>query len=204
MARRVSLKLHHLRPTQITVGLREVHDKITRFKAMRAKKLDEYLGDHPLPGIMGPHDKLFIIDHHHLGRALHELQVEEVHCLVEADLSTLTPEQFWAAMDANHWAHPYCEQGRRQSFLDIPKHVEQLRDDPYRSLAAYVREAGGYVKTPSPFAEFQWADYFRTRIAPTPVLVKHEGEESEYQALVAHAVALAKLPAAAALPGSQV
>ena len=43
-------------------------------------------------------------------------------------------------------------------------HLEGLRDDPYRSLAGYVRNAGGFEKTPTAFAEFLWADFFRPRV----------------------------------------
>jgi hypothetical protein len=42
--------------------------------------------------------------------------------------------------------------------------VRGLADDPYRSLAWAVREAGGFTKVDVPFFEFKWADFFRKRI----------------------------------------
>jgi hypothetical protein len=34
---------------------------------------------------------------------------------------------------------------------DIPTAFEKLRDDPYRSLAGEVRDAGGFAKSDAPF-----------------------------------------------------
>ena len=42
--------------------------------------------------------------------------------------------------------------------------ASKLVDDPYRSVAAEVRERGGFAKESAPFEEFQWADFFRRRI----------------------------------------
>ncbi len=50
-------------------------------------------------------------------------------------------------MDARHWVHPIDAEGRRHGVDALPKHVKGLVDDPYRSLAGYVRDAGAYVKT---------------------------------------------------------
>jgi hypothetical protein len=42
--------------------------------------------------------------------------------------------------------------------------IADLIDDPYRSLAGFVRKRGGFVKTEKPYVEFAWADFFRTRV----------------------------------------
>jgi hypothetical protein len=47
----------------------------------------------------------------------------------------------------------------------MPQRLAQLKDDPYRSLAGLVRNAGGFAKEQSPFVEFLWADYFRPRVS---------------------------------------
>lgn len=39
-----------------------------------------------------------------------------------------------------------------------------MQDDPYRSLAGMLRTAGGYAKDATPFSEFLWADFLRSRI----------------------------------------
>ena len=56
------------------------------------------------------------------------------------------------------------------------------------------RNAGGFDKTPTAYAEFLWADFFRPRvvIGPTP---------EDFDNAVAKALALASSGAAAQLPG---
>ncbi len=90
--------------------------------------------------------------------------------------------------------HPIDAEGRRYGVDALPKHVKGLVDDPYRSLAGYVRDAGGYVKTETAFAEFLWADFFRHRMSIGP------GPQG-FDAAVRKALALAHDPAAHHLPG---
>jgi hypothetical protein len=77
----------------------------------------------------------------------------------------------------------------------LPSSLLGLKDDPYRSLAWAVREAGGFVKTDKPFTEFKWAEFFRPRIP------MGSGEVA-WEAAVQAAIRLAKSPAAAGLPGA--
>jgi hypothetical protein len=69
-----------------------------------------------------------------------------------------------------------------------------LADDVYRSLAGYVRNAGGYDKSPLAFAEFVWADFFRRNIAI-------ESVKADFHGAVLAGVTLAKGSRAKALPG---
>lgn len=48
----------------------------------------------------------------------------------------------------------------------LPKHVKDLTFDPYRSFAWIVIDKHGYLKNDTPFSEFKWAHFFRTRILP--------------------------------------
>jgi hypothetical protein len=194
MSKLHEVKLHKLRPTQITVGMIEVQDKRAKLTAMKGHEQRDFLEAHPIPAVWGPDDKLYITDHHHLGRAAHDAGVEAGFFLVEEDFSKHEPTDFWRAMESARWAHPIDEHGRHCSCLTIPGHLEALRDDVYRSLAGYVRDAGGYTKTPTAFAEFLWADYFRARIAVGP-------KRADFDGAVAQALNLAHDPAAAALPG---
>ncbi len=161
------IAVNHLRPTQITVGMIEVHEKKTHLAKIsdHHHRLKEFLAEHPIPVVTGPNEKYFVIDHHHLGRALWEVEIDGASLEIVADLSDLDLQDFWREMDRQNWVHPYDEQGHKQLYDLIPHHVKLLRDDPYRSLAAYVRYAGGYDKSQKPFAEFIWADYFRPRIS---------------------------------------
>ena len=111
-----------------------------------------------------------------------------------ADLSSLSYEEFWLSMENRRWTYPYDGKGLRRSFGDMPKHVWDLADDEYRSLAASVRDAGGYEKTTVPLEEFRWADLFRTYL-PYP------GSDDEYASVEKQALKLARSKTAAGLPG---
>jgi hypothetical protein len=76
-----------LRPTQITVGMREVKAKRKRWRDKGEKKGGKFLGSHMIPVVLGPKDQHFIIDHHHLVRALHDEGVKNIAVTVVANLS---------------------------------------------------------------------------------------------------------------------
>ena len=61
-----------LRPTQITVGMREVNEKRKQWRKNPDATKSELLGRHMIPVIFGPKDRYYVIDHHHLARALHD------------------------------------------------------------------------------------------------------------------------------------
>jgi hypothetical protein len=197
------LHLHHhllsedparLRPTQMTVGLAEVAIKRREWAALDKKERREALQQQVFPAVLGLEHRYCIIDHHHLGLALIEEGVGRVWIAVQDDLSWLTPEVFWRVMEFRAWAHPFDEHGRRRDWREIPKHLGQLRDDPYRSLANRVHEAGGYAKSLMPYAEFLWADFFRAHLSARKVRTR--------SALVVRTgVKLAKSAAARYLPG---
>jgi hypothetical protein len=48
---------------------------------------------------MGPRGRPYIIDHHHLARALFEEDVESVFITVVADLRALDEKTFWNVLD---------------------------------------------------------------------------------------------------------
>ncbi len=186
--------LAQMRPTQITVGMREVLIKRKAWEERSAKKDRKFLGRHMMPTIIGPKEHHYIIDHHHLGLALIEEGVKEVFVRAIADLSRLDFGAFWAVMDARDWVHPYDDKGRRRDYKEIPKTLKALADDPFRSLAGELRRVGGFAKETIPFAEFLWADYLRRRMKRALV-------EKDFSRALERALALAKLPDADYLPG---
>lgn len=186
--------IRELRPTQMTVGMREVERKREDWRGRRARDGGEFLGGHMIPAVIGPGKQYWLIDHHHLARALHEEGVEHVLVSVVARLDHLPRKRFYAFLDSHNWLHPYDAQGRRRDWKDLPRHVGKLEDDPYRTLAGEVRQAGGYAKTPTPYTEFLWADFFRDRISAHKVL--HKFNKALDRALV-----LARSHEAEYLPG---
>jgi hypothetical protein len=156
--------IEDLRPTQMTVGMTEVERKRADWRDRRNDDGGEYLGAHLLPAVTGPGGAFWIVDHHHLARALHDEGVEKVLVTVIAKLDHLPKRRFYSFLDRHNWLHPYDDEGRRCDWKDLPRHVAKLTDDPYRSLAGEVRRAGGFAKMPTPYTEFLWADFFRDRI----------------------------------------
>jgi hypothetical protein len=184
-----------LRPTQMTVGMREVKDKRKRWRDHRSKKKQaELLGHHMIPVVHGPDDRFYVIDHHHLARALHDEGVRDILVTVVADLTMVDRDAFWVVLDDRKWVYPYDAKGERRHYRDIPKSVVDLKDDPFRSLAGELRRVGGFAKDTTPFSEFLWADYLRRRLS-------RKGVEQNFDKALERALALAKDKASIYLPG---
>ncbi len=186
--------IESLRPTQITVGMREVEEKRKRLQGHKPRKIGEFIGRHMIPVVLGPKKRHYLIDHHHLSLALHKEGLRDVLVTVVLDLSRLEHDEFWTVLDHKNLAYPFDPQGRRRDFADIPKTVLQLKDDPFRSLAGEVRSAGGFAKDTTPYSEFLWADFFRRRI-------KRKTAEADFAAAMERALHLARSEEAEYLPG---
>jgi hypothetical protein len=97
-------------------------------------------------------------------------------------------------MDNKRWVYPYDAKGERRHFKDIPKSVTGLKDDPFRSLAGELRRAGGFAKDTTPFSEFLWADFLRTKMSRKTV-------DGDFEKAIEKSLALAKSKDAVYLPG---
>ena len=183
-----------LTPTQVTVGMREVEVKRRRWQEKHCHKAADYFKAARFPVILGPHARHYLIDRHHLTLALQHEGIWELPVLIVADMSTLSFDEFWTTLEVLNWSHPFDEEGSRCRYDDMPTSVNELSDDPYRSLAGSLKRVGGYAKDKAPFSEFRWADYLRCRI-PRELLERHFGRA------LALAMNLAQSTEAAALPG---
>lgn len=183
-----------LRPTQMTVGLREVERKRAEWRKRAERDGPDFLGRHMIPIILGPKSAPFVIDHHHLIRALHEEGISHVLVSVIADLHDLKKPVFWTFMDNRNWLHPFDADGVRHAHADLPKHVSGMKDDPYRSLAGELRRSGGYAKDSTPYSEFLWANYLRHRVDAKLV-------EKNFEQAVGKALSAAVHQDASYLPG---
>ena len=188
-----------LRPTQMTVGMREVKEKRKRlreyWKAHKSKKKQgEFLGRHTIPVVLGPDKCNYVVDHHHLARALHDEGIEDILVTVIGDLTMVERDAFWGVMDNKRWAYPYDAKGERRHFKDLPKSIADLKDDPFRSLAGELRRSGGFAKDTTPFSEFLWADFLRRQIS-------RESVEANFAKAMEKSLALARSKQAVYLPG---
>jgi hypothetical protein len=183
-----------LRPTQMTLGFREVEVKRRQWRAADHEARIKLLQRHVVPAVIGPKGRLYIVDHHHFTKALLEEDVPLVGVYVLADLERLGKAEFWTFLDNNDWCHAYDAEGERRPLTDIPKSLPDLTDDPFRSLVGELIRAGGCAKTDTPFFEFLWADFLRRRI-------KRQLVEKDFGTALVKALDLAKSPDAKSLPG---
>jgi hypothetical protein len=188
------VSIDSLRPTQISVGMREVKEKRRRLREYPENKKEEFPGRHMVPAIFGPKERYYITDHHHLALALHEEGAKHVLVRVVADLRVLERDAFWVFLDHRSWVYPYDADGVRQGYDSIPKSIEDLVDDPFRSLAGELRQAGGFAKDSTPFSEFLRADTLRRRM-------NRKSVDKDFDAALREALAFAKSQGAIYLPG---
>jgi hypothetical protein len=194
--RRENIEISRLRPTQLSVGMLEVKEKRKRLRELerRPGELVNYILELPIRVVFGPGNSAYVIDHHHLALALLKEKFETAPMEIEADLSHLSGPSFWKRMRAEHWLHLFSAKGKPKPLRSLPRSLRRLKDDPYRSLAGFVRAAGGFAKSELPYAEFQWADFFRQRIA-------RKSLREHFSRMVTKCVRLAASPEAADLPG---
>lgn len=190
----IGVPLTELRPTQMTIGFREVGIKRKQWRDADSDAKSRMLRRHVVPAVVGPKGWRYIVDHHHFIKALLDEGAAEVAVFVQADLQHLGKQEFWSFLDNSAWCHAYNANGERQELSAIPKGFADLKDDPYRSLVAELIRAGGCGKSSKPFSEFLWADYLRRRIKSSLL-------DADFAAALVQALSLAKATDAKALPG---
>jgi len=181
------LAISALRPTQVTVGLREIAAKRQRLELREG-------APRIIPVVCGPGGQAYLRDGHHLVLALHDAGVDTVRVAWVDDLSQLEAAPFWSLLEERGWVYPFDRNGIRRDFAQMPANVLELEDDPFRSLAGELRRQGGFFKSKTAYAEFAWADYLRWRIDSALVT-------EQFQEALDIALALALSEDASHLPG---
>ena len=152
-----------LKPAQIAIGLKEVEHKMKDYAHMSREEFQDYSGEHPVPVVQSSHG-YYIIDHHHLCRAFHELGHRHVHIVIQDDLSWASPSKFWEMMESKAWVLPQDQFGVRHPYQHLPIDIRGMADDPYRSLVWKLKERACWRKVNVPFAEFKVANFFRDKV----------------------------------------
>jgi hypothetical protein len=62
----------------MTVGYDEVAFKRRNWKALTSEEKSRFVCEHPFPAVLGPRRIYYLLDGHHLGRALLEEGIDEV------------------------------------------------------------------------------------------------------------------------------
>ena len=190
----LGVAIEDLRPTQMSVGKREVTIKRKQWRDAGEAERVKLLRSHTVPAVIGPKGKHYIVDHHHFARALLEEDAPHVAVYVLADLQHLAKDEFWTFLDNSAWCHAYDAKGERRDLADIPAKLSDLKDDPYRSLVGGLIRKGGLAKNHAPFYEFLWADFLRRRIGFKLI-------EDDFDAATVKAMKLAQSDKAKSLPG---
>ncbi|MGA2033877.1 MAG: ParB-like protein [Thermoguttaceae bacterium] len=195
---RCRVAITELRPTQFCVGYWEIEQRTKSIVHKKPKKLAAYLEEHLAEIVIGPDDRPYLTDGHHIAVVLLKSHLSEtVEAVVKANWRNLDRADFWRKMHAHGWLYLYDNQGRGP--LDpekLPKKVTEMADDPYRSLAWAVRKRAGYEKIPASYSEFQWANFFRKRVSIG-------SGEGDFERAVETALQWSRSPEAQDLPGYQ-
>ena len=217
------VKVSDLKPTQNAVGFDEVNDKIARYSAKSKDDLRDYLLVHPVPVVIGNGGKFYLTDHHHLANALWKtaegknkagIDTKNVRVLVmvQYNHAGLMGYHFWKAMQQHRLVYLFDNYGGGPIRpKDLCKHIKDLANDPYRSLAWEVRTRYGYGKSPLAFAECLWANFFRFRIIVDNWILKGKIRGSDIlisnlpddhrKDIIDEAMNLARSPEAKGMPG---
>ncbi len=90
------VQIADLRPTQLTLGLLEVKERVVKLEKQSSADRKSYLEKKAIPYILGPGKRVYIVDHHHLARALWSIDIREALLGDRvADWSNLAERPFW-------------------------------------------------------------------------------------------------------------
>lgn len=64
------VQIADLRPTQLTLGLLDVKERAVKLEKQSSADRKSYLEKKAIPYVLGPGKHIYIVDHHHLARAL--------------------------------------------------------------------------------------------------------------------------------------
>jgi hypothetical protein len=189
------LDLGTARPTQPDIGQREVDFRkpriVKKFRRLKTKaRRRDWLWYHSVPVIIGPRGVNYIVDRHHLCRALLELGYNKTYGEVLHDWSKLPEEKFWENMrfyepEGRGYLHLKDQHGNMIEPKNLPKTLMKMGDNLYRSLVYFVKRAGGFEKMPIPFFEFDWADFFN-KFIPYEILKSNWDKALEFALKLCH------------------
>ena len=195
-SQKLKLKILDLRPAQMALGFFDVDTKIRKLERFKKNELEKYLDDRPVPVVRYSPTAHYVIDHHHLVRALWETGHENADCELVADLSHLEEAAFWKFMHDKRWTYLKDAFGNEHGQVHLPSSIRSMGDDLFRSVAFAAREAGGFEKTKIPFAEFYWGEYFRKEMGDAAYAL-------EFEKLVKQALVLCHSEKVLGLPGAK-
>lgn len=155
--------IEQLRPTQAGIGQLQVNEEQQKLAQKSAKKLDKYVIKKEIPVVISPQGEYWLVDRHHLTRTLWQMGVKTTTVKVIAHLQDKAT--FWQQMEKNHWVWLKNEKGQPITPEQLPAHIGDLPDYPYRSLAGLLQDEGYFDKKKQVyFVEFAWASWLGNKM----------------------------------------
>lgn len=187
-------RIDDLRPTQFGVGMLEVEQTRRELAGKSPAGLRKTILKKRIAVVIGPDGRLWLVDRHHLSRALAELGEARAPVFVVGRIDD--HDRFWPVMKESHWAWLRDERGNPRDPEELPGRVRDLPDYPYRSLAGFAKDRELFRKPGRVyFIEFEWARYFGDRLGWAEITAANLPQRLE------EAKRVACEPEAAALPG---
>ncbi|MFQ1821560.1 ParB-like protein [Aeromonas veronii] len=157
-----------LHPTQGGVGQIQVDETQATLAGMSAKQLDKLMKKKEIPVVIAPDGSYWLVDRHHLTKALWQQGVRDARVKVIGRLQDKA--NFWSQMQNNHWAWLKDEKGQPLTPEQLPSSIDKLPDYPYRTLAGLLQNAGYFRKDKQVyFVEFAWASWLGKQMQWMPV-----------------------------------
>ncbi len=191
------VEIGSVRVTQSSVGFKEVDLKLDEIAERDEDDvLAAYKQKKAGKAVVGPNDVLYLVDGHHFARALHKYGSSNMWVEILHDFSDLSSAEFWAKMKQKKLVYLKDQHGNDITPSELPKTVAGLKNDPYRSLAYFVRKCAGYKELKTPFQEFRWAEFFREHIH-----LPANPSAARWQSALDEALKLCRTDQASHLPG---
>jgi len=203
---------------QFNYGEQYVKAWVEKYKALPPAAYQEtVLDNNPRPIVIAPNGTIYLVDGHHRSRATEQLSQIQHHQyrmymqVFKKFPQSQSPQAMndfwnWIISTKNIWLE---DNGVYRDKNDIPKQVDDITNDKYRSLTGWLKEAGWCYKDAAlNYHEFYWADYFRhlaqqgiIKDYPDPDVTTEQGKKAEQDYLnyikqtgVCHAKTAEELP----------
>jgi hypothetical protein len=178
------IRPERVRPTQVFVGKVEMECTKREMESKNSSDLRDYIIDNFVPAVIGPHAEFYITDHHHFAVALFQAFLEfnrpalhrVLYACIQADYSKMNSSSFWKQMKIQRFVFLEDERGKNISTSDLPPTLKLMADNPFRTIASWLRKSNAYVKcgtkktrklsqcqnSPAPFfLECFWGNFVR-------------------------------------------
>lgn len=200
----VKLNPSEFHPTQFIYSKLEVSSKVSQLKKIMAEKgvegVERFLEDKRGEVVVGPSNKMWLIDGHHQARALEILRSSEpsfakikFEVEVRNEWNELSAKEFAAAMKAGNKKGKQGEEsyvylkdakGKTRDFKQLPKKLSAMKDFPWRGLVWLLKQRDVIESAEHfLFQEFFLAEELRKKI-PLPSRMTNRQYEQAFKKAV--------------------